>query len=55
MQLNHACSYIKNNAQNFMHFCSWLIGPRPELVDPKFVARGEGRESKKMFYTEKLL
>lgn len=22
---------------------SWLIGPRPEFVDPKFVAQGEGR------------
>ena len=26
--------------------CSWLIGPRPEFVDPNFVAQGEGRQSK---------
>ena len=24
---------------------SWLIGTRPEFVDPKFVAQGQGRES----------
>lgn len=24
---------------------SWLIGPRPEFVDPKFVAKSDGRES----------
>ena len=28
---------------------SWLIGPRPEFVDPKFVAQSEGRESKRSF------
>ena len=26
--------------------CSWLVGPRPEFVDPNFVAQGEGRQSK---------
>ena len=30
----------------YVHSSSWLIGPRPEFVDPKFVAQGEGRESK---------
>lgn len=31
---------------SFSDVCySWLIGPRPEFVDPKFVAQGEGRES----------
>ena len=24
---------------------SWLIGTRPEFIDPKFVAQGQGRES----------
>ena len=24
---------------------SWLLGRRPEFVDPRFVAQGEGRES----------
>ena len=24
---------------------SWLIGPRPEFVDPQHVAQGEGRDS----------
>ena len=27
-------------------FPSWLLGRRPEFVDPKIVAQGEGRESK---------
>lgn len=26
-----------------------MIGPRPEFVDPKFVAQGEGRESKSTY------
>ena len=26
-------------------FHSWLLGRRPEFVDPRFVAQGEGRES----------
>ena len=26
-------------------FFSWIFGPRPEYIDPKFVAQGEGRES----------
>ena len=26
---------------------SWVIGPRPEFIDPKFIAQGEGREGKK--------
>ena len=28
-----------------VHSCSWLLGRRPEFVDPRFVAQGEGRES----------
>ena len=28
---------------------SWLIGPRPEFVDPQHVAQGEGRDSEFMW------
>lgn len=35
-----------NNALNFFlnYFFSWFLGRRPEFVDPKVVAQGEGRE-----------
>ncbi|XP_003385464.1 PREDICTED: B9 domain-containing protein 1-like [Amphimedon queenslandica] len=36
--------FVPEPASKLQKLVSWLIGPRPELVDPKFVARGEGRE-----------
>ena len=36
------------------HFCclSWFLGRRPEFVDPKVVAQGEGREGNRVFFTD---
>ncbi|XP_020633698.2 B9 domain-containing protein 1 [Pogona vitticeps] len=36
--------FVPESTSKLQKFTSWLTGRRPEFVDPKVVARGEGRE-----------
>eukprot|EP00794_Sanderia_malayensis_P009156 gene9156-10128_t len=36
--------FVPESSSSFQKFTGWLIGRRPEFIDPKVVAQGEGRE-----------
>jgi len=36
--------FVPESSSKFQKFTSWFLGRRPEFVDPKVVAQGEGRE-----------
>ncbi|XP_065899497.1 B9 domain-containing protein 1-like [Dysidea avara] len=36
--------FVPEPSSQLQKLASWLIGPRPEFVDPSFVAQGEGRQ-----------
>jgi len=36
--------FVPESTSKFQKFISWIIGRRPEYVDQKVVAQGEGRE-----------
>ena len=36
--------FVPESTSLLQKFTSWLLGTRPEFVDPKFVAQGDGRE-----------
>ncbi|XP_067043867.1 B9 domain-containing protein 1-like [Acropora muricata] len=36
--------FVPESSSKFQKFMSWLFGRRPEFIDPKLVAQGEGRE-----------
>ena len=36
--------FVPESTSKFQKFIGWLIGRRPEYVDQKVVAQGEGRE-----------
>ena len=36
--------FVPESTSLLQKLTSWLMGTRPEFVDPKFVAQGDGRE-----------
>ena len=36
--------FVPESTSKFQKFIGWIIGRRPEYVDQKVVAQGEGRE-----------
>lgn len=36
--------FVPESSSILQRLTSWLIGRRPEFVDPRVVAQGEGRE-----------
>jgi len=36
--------FVPESSSTFQKFSAWLFGRRPEFVDPKVVAQGDGRE-----------
>ncbi|XP_015904593.1 B9 domain-containing protein 1 [Parasteatoda tepidariorum] len=40
--------FVPQSSSVLQRFTSWLIGKRPEFIDPRVVAQGEGREVTKV-------
>ncbi|KRX21702.1 B9 domain-containing protein 1 [Trichinella nelsoni] len=38
--------FVPKASSKFKHFLSWLVGRRPEFVDPTFIAQAESRDCK---------
>ena len=38
--------FVPESTSKFQKFIGWIIGRRPEYVDQKVVAQGEGREGR---------
>jgi B9 domain-containing protein 1 len=38
--------FVPRSSSRFQQFLAWMMGRRPEFVDPKVIAYNAGRESK---------
>ncbi len=38
--------FVPRSSSRFQQFLAWIMGRRPEFVDPKVIAFNAGRESK---------
>ena len=38
--------FVPRSSSRFQQFLAWILGRRPEFVDPKVIAFNAGRESK---------
>ncbi|XP_070379235.1 B9 domain-containing protein 1-like isoform X3 [Dermacentor albipictus] len=47
--------FVPDSSSTMHKLTSWLTGRRPEFVDPKVVARGEGREDAEIRHDYRLL
>lgn len=39
--------FVPESSSALQKFTAWFLGRRPEYIDPRVVAQGEGREGKK--------
>ena len=38
--------FVPESSSVLQQFTSWILGRRPEYIDPRVVSQGEGREGK---------